>query len=99
MKDPIDHINDLLEARGWTRRYLLPAFGGSRSRMSEAMGRKRPLSLSQIRCFVINFGMKAEDMIRWYPTKYQPKEPVTIYDVIDETKKAASSKVRLKSVA
>jgi hypothetical protein len=73
-----------MDQRGWDRRYLLPAFGGSSSRMSEAMTRKRPLSISQIRCLVFNYGMNADDMIRWYPTEMQPTEPVNVFAVIND---------------
>lgn len=97
--DPIDHIQKLLVDRGWKPRDLLPAFGGCRGRMSEALNRKRPLSLSQIRCLVFNYGMKAHDLIPWYPTTQQPEEPFNIFDVVPREKKAATEKARLKSVA
>jgi plasmid maintenance system antidote protein VapI len=81
VKDPIEAIEQLLEKRGWTRRYLEPALG-SRSRVSEVMNRKRPLSLSMIRCLVFNYGMDAEMMIQWYSTEMQPVEPIGIHEAI-----------------
>jgi hypothetical protein len=99
MADPIDLIGQMLELRGWTRRHLLPAFGGHSGRMSDALNRRRPLSLSQIRCLVINYGMNASDMIKWYPTKMQPAEPMNVFEEIENTKKATNSKAKLKSVA
>ncbi len=82
MTDPIQAIEALMQNRGWTRRHLLPAFGGSRSHMCEALNRKRPLSLSQIRCLVFNYGLDAEVMIKWYPTTMQPHQPVDAFEVV-----------------
>jgi antitoxin component HigA of HigAB toxin-antitoxin module len=81
VKDPIEAIEKLLEKRGWTRRYLEPALG-SRSKVSEVMNRKRPLSISMIRCLVFNYRMDAKTMIQWYPTEMQPVEPVGIHEAI-----------------
>jgi antitoxin component HigA of HigAB toxin-antitoxin module len=89
MSDPINAIEELMRQRGWTRRHLLPAFGGLSSRVSEAMARKRPLSLSQIRCLIVNYGMDAEVMIKWYPTKMQPEPPVDVFEAIRKTGTAA----------
>lgn len=82
VSDPIEAIEKLMERRGWTRQHLMPAFGGLSSRMAEAMNRKRPLSLSQIRCLVFNYGLNAEVMIQWYPTEAQPLRPTDVFEVI-----------------
>ena len=71
--DPVTKIEEMLRKRNWERRHLYPAMGSS-ARTSEIMNRIRPLTLSMIRCLVINYGMKAEDLIPWYPTRMQPKE-------------------------
>lgn len=89
MSDPITAINDMLRERGWERRHLLPAFGGSGSRMSDALNRKRPLSISTIRCLVFNYGMDAAAMIAWYPTEMQPVERLCIYEEIASKDKSA----------
>lgn len=85
MSDPIDAIKALMQNRGRTRRHLMPAFGGLSSRMAEVMNYKRPLSLSQIRCLVFNYGMDAEVMIKWYPTEMQRNPPVDVYEVVRQT--------------
>jgi HTH-type transcriptional regulator / antitoxin HigA len=77
MSDPIDAIEEMLRQRGWQRRHLYPALG-STGKASEVMNRVRPLSLPMIRCLVINYGMDAATMIKWYPTKMQPVEPINM---------------------
>lgn len=71
--DPIAKIEKMLHDRNWERRHLYPAMGSS-ARTSEILNRIRPLTLSMIRCLVFNYGMKAEDLISWYPTQMQPRE-------------------------
>jgi HTH-type transcriptional regulator/antitoxin HigA len=83
MGDPIDAIEAMLKARGWTRRHLMAAFGTT-ARISEIMNRKRPLSIGMIRCLVFNFGMDADVMIQWYPTERQPRQPANPFDVLLE---------------
>ena len=46
--DPIAALEYFMESRGWTRKQLEP-YLGSRGRVSEILGRKRPLTLPMIR--------------------------------------------------
>lgn len=89
--DPIDAIEAMLAARGWSRRHLGPALGSS-GRICDIMNRRRPLSVGMIRVLVINYGMDAKTMIRWYPTATQPVEPVNVFE---EIARAAASPERL----
>jgi HTH-type transcriptional regulator/antitoxin HigA len=66
--DPIEAIHYYMDTRGWSRRDLEPCLG-SRSRVSEVLSRKRPLSLEMIRNLHQKLGIPAEILI-------QPYEPV-----------------------
>jgi len=64
--DPIAAILYTMESRGFSRRDLEP-YIGSRSRVSEVLGRKRPLSIEMIRKLYAGLGIPAEVLIQPYP--------------------------------
>lgn len=64
--DPIEAILYHLESRGLTRRDLEPILG-SRARVSEVLGRRRPLTLAMVRRLSEGFGLPADGLIRTYP--------------------------------
>ena len=61
--DPIEAIKVRMEQRGLTRRDLEEALGG-KSRVSEIMNRKRPLTMEMIRRLHRTFGIPAESLIQ-----------------------------------
>ncbi len=61
--DPIEAILFRMEQQNLTPRDLVP-FIGSRSKVSEVISRKRPLSLSMIRALHSGLGIPAESLIR-----------------------------------
>ncbi len=61
--DPIDAIKLRIEQRGLTRRDLEEVLG-SRSRVSEILNRKRPLTLEMIRRLHRQLGIPAESLIK-----------------------------------
>jgi HTH-type transcriptional regulator/antitoxin HigA len=63
--DPIEAIFYYLESRGLTRKDL-ETFIGSRSRVSEVLNRKRPLSIEMIRRLHEKLGIPAEVLIKPY---------------------------------
>jgi len=63
--DPIEAIFYYLESRGLTRKDL-EIFLGSRSRVSEVLNRKRPLSIEMIRRLHEKLGIPAEVLIKPY---------------------------------
>ncbi|MFO7631615.1 MAG: hypothetical protein R6W76_03695 [Caldilinea sp.] len=65
--DPIEAIEYFLESRGWTRKELEP-YIGSRGRVSEIMGRKRPLTITMIRNLERATGIPASILIQPYGT-------------------------------
>ena len=66
--DPIAAIEYFLESRGWTRKDLEPSIG-SRGRVSEIMGRKRPLTITMIRNLERATGIPASILIQPYATQ------------------------------
>jgi HTH-type transcriptional regulator / antitoxin HigA len=54
-----------MESRGLTRRDLEP-YIGSRGRVSEILGRRRPLSIDMIRRLHAGLGIPAEALIQPY---------------------------------
>lgn len=60
--DPVAAILFAMEQRGLTRRDLEP-FIGSRARVAEILGRKRPLTLPMIRRLHAGLGIPAEVLI------------------------------------
>lgn len=63
--DPIEAILYHMESRGLSRSDLEP-YLGSRARVSEILGRKRPLSLEMIRRLHKGLGISAETLIQPY---------------------------------
>jgi HTH-type transcriptional regulator/antitoxin HigA len=61
--DPIEAIKLRMQQRGLTRRDLERVLG-SRSRVSEVLTRKRPLTLTMIRRLHAQLGIPAESLIR-----------------------------------
>ena len=61
--DPIDAIKLRMEQRGLTRRDLEQVLG-TKSRVSEVLSRKRPLTLTMIRRLHVEWGILAESLIR-----------------------------------
>lgn len=66
--DPVEAIFYFLDSRGLTRKDL-EALIGSRSRVSEVLNRKRPLSIEMIRRLHDQLGIPAEVLIKPYPLR------------------------------
>lgn len=60
--DPIDAILFRMQEQGLKQADLVPYFG-TRSRVSEVLGRKRPLTIPMIRALSSGLGMSAESLI------------------------------------
>ncbi|HEX8992085.1 MAG TPA: transcriptional regulator [Anaerolineales bacterium] len=65
LPDPIDALEYFIESRGLTRRDLEP-YLGSRARVSEVLGRRRPLSIEMIRRLHAGLGIPADVLIQPY---------------------------------
>jgi HTH-type transcriptional regulator / antitoxin HigA len=63
LPDPISAIEFRMEQQGLTRKDLIP-YIGSQSKVSEAMNRKRPLSLRMIRALNEHLGIPAEVLLQ-----------------------------------
>ncbi len=61
--DPVEAIRFRMEQQGLTQRDLVP-FIGSRSKVSEVLSRKRPLTLSMIRAVHRGLGIPAESLLQ-----------------------------------
>jgi HTH-type transcriptional regulator/antitoxin HigA len=66
--DPIAAILFMMEQKGLTRRDLEPAIG-SRSRVSEVLGRKRPLTLPMVRALSNLLHIPADVLVQPYETQ------------------------------
>lgn len=73
--DPISAIEFRMEEQGLRQRDLIPILG-SRSRVSEILSRKRPLTLPMIRALSENLGIPTDVLIR-SPKSYPADHPVT----------------------
>lgn len=73
--DPVSAIEFHLNERGLRKTDLIPILG-SRSRVSEVLGRKRPLSLSMIRSLSEKLGIPSDILIQ----PINPKGPATELD-------------------
>jgi HTH-type transcriptional regulator / antitoxin HigA len=60
--DAVEAIRFVMEQRGLTRRDLVP-FIGTRSRVSEVLNRKRPLTLPMIRRLHTGLGIPADALL------------------------------------
>lgn len=60
--DPIDAILFRMHEKGYKQADLIPYFG-TRSRVSEVLGRKRPLTVPMIRALSVGLGISAETLI------------------------------------
>ncbi|WP_133647495.1 ImmA/IrrE family metallo-endopeptidase [Paraburkholderia flava] len=60
--DPVDAILFRMQERGLKQSDLVPYFG-TRSRVSEVLGRKRPLTVPMIRALAVGLGISAETLI------------------------------------
>jgi len=60
--DPVNAILFRMEERGLKQTDLIPYFG-TRSRVSEILGRKRPLTVPMIRALSVGLGISAETLI------------------------------------
>ena len=65
LPDPVEAIKFRMEALGLTRKDLEPIIGG-RSRVSEILNRRRPLSLDMVRSLDTALGIPAEVLIQPY---------------------------------
>jgi HTH-type transcriptional regulator/antitoxin HigA len=63
--DPVDMLEFVMESRGLTRADLAPCLG-SKSKVSEVLARKRPLSLAMIRNLHRTFGIPADLLVEEY---------------------------------
>jgi HTH-type transcriptional regulator / antitoxin HigA len=66
--DPIALIEFVMEQRGLDRSDLQPIIG-SRGRVSEVLGRRRPLTLAMIRRLQADWGLPADVLVRSYPLR------------------------------
>ncbi len=64
--DPIDVLKYLMDERGWSDTDMI-AIIGSRSKVSEVLNRKVPLSLNMIRRACKEFAISANLLIDQYP--------------------------------
>ena len=60
--DPVDAILFRMQEKGLKQADLVPYFG-TRSRVSEVLGRKRPLTVQMIRALSIGLGISAETLV------------------------------------
>lgn len=60
--DPVDAILFRMQEKGLKQADLIPYFG-TRSRVSEVLGRKRPLTVQMIRALSIGLGISAETLV------------------------------------
>lgn len=74
--DPIDAILFRMHEKGLKRADLAPYFGTS-SRVSEVLGRKRPLTVQMIRALSIGLGLSADTLIG-LSSADNPKQPKEI---------------------
>jgi len=63
LPDPIETIKFALDQQGLTRKDLIPLIG-TKSKVSEVLNRKRPLSLSMIRALHAELGIPAEILLQ-----------------------------------
>lgn len=71
--DPIDAILFRMQEKGLKRADLVPYFGTS-SRVSEVLGRKRPLTVQMIRALSIGLGISAETLVGLSMSDVAPKK-------------------------
>lgn len=72
--DPIDAIIFRMQEKGLKQADLIP-YLGTRSRVSEILNRKRPLTVTMIRLLANGLGISAETLVGIStPDNYQPKE-------------------------
>lgn len=71
--DPIDAILFRMNEKGLRKADLVPYFGTS-SRVSEVLGRKRPLTVQMIRALAIGLGLSAETLIGLSSPDSAPKK-------------------------
>jgi len=62
LPDPIEAILFRMDQQGLTQRDLVP-YLGSRSKVSEVLARKRPLTLAMIRALVAGLGIPADVLL------------------------------------
>ena len=72
LPDPIEAIKFRMEQQGLSQKEMAPHFG-SRSRVSEVLNRKRPLSLAMIRALHEGLGIPAEVLLQ-EPGKEIPEQ-------------------------
>jgi HTH-type transcriptional regulator/antitoxin HigA len=70
--EPIEAIQCYMEQRGYTQSDLA-ALLGSRSRASEILNRRRPLTMEMAWKLHRDWGLPAESLIRPYPTDAAPR--------------------------
>lgn len=75
--EPIAALEYFMESRGWTRKDLEPYIGG-RGRVSEILGRKRPLTLAMIRRLEQATGIPASILIQPYETEQGNLDPAPL---------------------
>lgn len=92
MPDPIEAIKFRMEQQQLSQKDLIP-FIGSRSRVSEVLNRKRPLTLKMIRHLYKGLGIPAEILIQ-EPEAVDNIKPVRSNRDFSRTQKVASPKAR-----
>jgi len=79
--DPIDAIEFRMSEQGLRQKDLVPLIG-SRSRVSEVLGRKRPLTVQMIRSLSIGLGIPLEALVA-EPGSGRAASDIAVYDDID----------------
>jgi HTH-type transcriptional regulator/antitoxin HigA len=72
--DPIDAILFRMQEKGLKQADLVPYFG-TRSRVSEVLGRKRPLTVQMIRALSLGLGLSAETLVGLSVADNAPPQP------------------------
>jgi len=92
MPDPIEAIKFRMEQQQLSQKDLIP-YIGSRSRVSEVLNRKRPLTLMMIRHLYQGLGIPAEVLIQ-EPEAVDNIKPIKSNKDFSRAKKVASPKAR-----
>jgi len=92
MPDPIEAIKFRMEQQQLSQKDLIP-FIGSRSRVSEVLNRKRPLTLKMIRTLHKGLGIPADVLIQG-PGTVKNIKPVRSNRNFSRAQKAAAPKAR-----
>lgn len=86
LPDPIEAIKFALDQQGLTRKDLIPLLG-SKSKVSEVLNHKRPLSISMIRALHAQLGIPAEILLQ-DPLTHTLLEPKSLKNTQNQPSKS-----------